>query len=101
MKQLNKNILIVSPGFPRWKGDYTHPMVYNLAKLLSADGFDITVVTMHYPKIALREKMDGINIIRAKYAMEKFEILGKVMGFRHVESGALVRSSYKAHKHIE
>ena len=30
-----------------------------------------------------------------------YETLGKEMGFRHVESGALVRSSYKAHKHIE
>ncbi len=32
---------------------------------------------------------------------KKYEFLGKEMGFRHVESGALVRSSYKAHKHIE
>ena len=31
---------------------------------------------------------------------KKYEILGLEMGFRHVESGALVRSSYKAHKHI-
>ena len=31
---------------------------------------------------------------------KKYEILCKEMGFRHVESGALVRSSYKAHKHI-
>ncbi len=31
---------------------------------------------------------------------KKYEELGKKMGFRHVESGALVRSSYKAHKHI-
>ncbi|WP_372946610.1 lipoyl synthase [Muriicola sp.] len=30
----------------------------------------------------------------------KYESLGLEMGFRHVESGALVRSSYKAHKHI-
>ena len=29
-----------------------------------------------------------------------YEIIGKRMGFRHVESGPLVRSSYKAHKHI-
>ena len=29
-----------------------------------------------------------------------YEIIGKGMGFRHVESGPLVRSSYKAHKHI-
>ena len=32
---------------------------------------------------------------------KKYEVLGKEMGFRHVESGALVRSSYKALKHIE
>lgn len=31
---------------------------------------------------------------------EKYKTLGLEMGFRHVESGALVRSSYKAHKHI-
>jgi lipoic acid synthetase len=32
---------------------------------------------------------------------EEFEEYGKALGFRHVESGPLVRSSYKAHKHIE
>jgi len=31
---------------------------------------------------------------------KKYEDLGKEMGFRHVESGALVRSSYHAEKHI-
>ncbi len=31
---------------------------------------------------------------------KKYETTGLEMGFRHVESGALVRSSYKAHKHI-
>lgn len=31
---------------------------------------------------------------------KKYEEAGLKMGFRHVESGALVRSSYKAHKHI-
>ena len=32
---------------------------------------------------------------------KKYEEIGLEMGFRHVESGALVRSSYKAHKHIQ
>lgn len=32
---------------------------------------------------------------------KKYEEVGLKMGFRHVESGALVRSSYKAHKHID
>lgn len=31
---------------------------------------------------------------------KKYENIGLEMGFRHVESGALVRSSYKAQKHI-
>ncbi|WP_282163077.1 lipoyl synthase [Ulvibacterium marinum] len=32
---------------------------------------------------------------------KKYETLGLEMGFRYVESGALVRSSYKAHKHVD
>ena len=32
---------------------------------------------------------------------EKYERIGLEMGFRYVESGALVRSSYKAHKHVD
>jgi len=32
---------------------------------------------------------------------KKYETIGLDMGFRHVESGPLVRSSYKAHKHID
>ncbi|NQY05125.1 MAG: lipoyl synthase [Flavobacteriaceae bacterium] len=31
---------------------------------------------------------------------KEYEEIGLNLGFRHVESGALVRSSYKAHKHI-
>jgi lipoic acid synthetase len=31
---------------------------------------------------------------------KKYEEIGKNLGFRHVESGALVRSSYHAEKHI-
>ena len=31
---------------------------------------------------------------------EKYEKIGKELGFRHVESGALVRSSYHAEKHL-
>lgn len=31
---------------------------------------------------------------------EKYKKIGLDMGFRHVESGALVRSSYRAHKHL-
>ena len=32
---------------------------------------------------------------------KKYETIGLEMGFMYVESGALVRSSYKAHKHAQ
>ena len=32
---------------------------------------------------------------------DRYREIGLDLGFRHVESGALVRSSYKAHKHID
>ncbi len=32
---------------------------------------------------------------------KKYEEIGLKLGFRHVESGALVRSSYRAHKHLK
>ncbi len=32
---------------------------------------------------------------------EEYKKIGLEMGFRHVESGALVRSSYRAHKHLK
>ena len=32
---------------------------------------------------------------------KKYEQIGLKLGFKHIESGALVRSSYKAHKHIK
>jgi len=32
---------------------------------------------------------------------ERYEAFAKDLGFRNVESGPLVRSSYKAHKHVE
>ena len=31
---------------------------------------------------------------------KKYETIGLELGFRHVESGPLVRSSYKAQKHL-
>lgn len=42
----------------------------------------------------------GVKAFVPPEQFAKYEAIGKDLGFRHVESGALVRSSYKAHKHI-
>ena len=41
-----------------------------------------------------------VNSFITPETFKKYESFSKDLGFRHVESGPLVRSSYKAHKHI-
>lgn len=77
----SKRICIVSPGFPRWPGDFTHPMVWNLGRLLLQAGYQVRVVTPHYPGTKTREQMDGIEVRRFRYAWpERLEILGSEGG---------------------
>lgn len=80
MSEGAKYILIVSPGYPRWKGDFTHPMVYNVARLLTQAGHRVKVLTIHYPKIPTYEEMDGVEVIRARYAPERYEVMGSEGG---------------------
>ena len=41
-----------------------------------------------------------VNSFITPETFKKYESFSKDLGFRHVESGPLVRSSYKAHKHV-
>ena len=75
-----RRILIVSPGYPRWKGDFTNPMVANVARVLRMAGYHPKVVTMHFPKTPSHEHMDGIEVVRARYAPESLELLGSEGG---------------------
>lgn len=74
-------ICIVSPGFPRWPGDFTHPMVWNLGRLLLRAGYQVRVVTPHYPGTKPREVMDGIEVRRFRYGYpQAVEVLGSEGG---------------------
>ena len=55
-------------------------MVYNVARLLSQAGHRIKVVTIHYPKIPACEQMEGVEVIRARYAPERYEVMGSEGG---------------------
>jgi len=64
-------------------------------RLLAAEDVDILTVGQY-----LRPSKDHLPIARF-YSPEEFHMLGeeaRKMGFRHVESGPLVRSSYHAHE---
>src|SRR5438128_10974883 len=86
------NILIVSPGYPRWKGDYTHPMVRNVARQLNDAGHQIRVVTIAYPDVPSREVSEGVAVIRARYAPESLQLLGSEGGLiDDIRSGMLCK----------
>ena len=54
--------------------------------------------------IAARSKATSITVDPTNITPEQFDKykqIGLELGFRHVESSALVRSSYKAQKHLE
>jgi lipoic acid synthetase len=60
---------------------------------------DVDVVTIGQYLQPTKKHLKVNNFI-APAQFDKFEAIGKDLGFRHVESGPLVRSSYKAHKHL-
>lgn len=60
---------------------------------------DVDVVTLGQ-YLQPSKKHLPVKTFIAPEQFKKYEEIGLDMGFRHVESGALVRSSYKAHKHI-
>lgn len=60
---------------------------------------DVDIVTIGQYLQPSKKHLPVKEFIRPEQ-FEKYEKIGKEMGFRHVESGALVRSSYHAEKHI-
>lgn len=77
-------------------GEKEEEVIQTLHDLRVADVDVVTIGQYLQPS----KKHLGVKEFITPEQFEKYEAIGKDLGFRHVESGALVRSSYKAHKHI-
>lgn len=55
-------------------------MVFNLARLLRGLDCKVGVVTIHYPRIPVCEEMDGVTVVRARYAPDRYEVMGSEGG---------------------
>ncbi len=64
-------ICIVPTMFPKYKGDYYGSFVFDDAKELVKNGFEVHVVTQHNPGIPFQEVMDGIYVHRFKWLEPK------------------------------
>lgn len=77
-------------------GEKEEEVIQTLHDLRNAEVDVVTIGQYLQPS----KKHLGVKEFITPEQFAKYEAIGKDLGFRHVESGALVRSSYKAHKHI-
>ncbi len=76
----------------------TEDEVIQTMKDLRAVGLDIITIGQY---LQPSKKHLPVKQFITPDQFKKYEKIGLEMGFRHVESGALVRSSYKAQKHLK
>ena len=67
---MNRSLRILMPTsvFPRWKDDATPGFVLNLATDLVQSGHQVLVIAPHSNGAQTRETVEGVSVIRYKYA---------------------------------
>lgn len=67
-------ILVLTSTFSRWKDDTEPKFVDNLCHYLSQE-HEVHVIAPHAPGIPREEYMDGVQVFRFKYCLEKWQTL--------------------------
>lgn len=67
-------LLVLASTYPRWKDDHEPGFVHELSRRL-CDAFEVTVVTPRAPGALAREEMDGVHVVRYRYAPARLETL--------------------------
>jgi len=79
-------LLVLASTYPRWHGDPEPGFVHELSRHLAAR-FEVTVLCPHASGALPRERMDGVDVIRYRYAPARWERLvndgGIVGNLRH------------------
>lgn len=73
-KDERPRLLVLASTYPRWQGDPEPGFVHELSRRLT-DDFQVTVLCPHAEGAQSREIMDGIEVVRYRYAPQKFETL--------------------------
>jgi glycosyltransferase involved in cell wall biosynthesis len=68
-------VLFLTHAFPRWPGDAAGSFILRLARGLRNERVDVTVLTPHAPDLPLRDTIDGIRVVRFRYAPASLETL--------------------------
>lgn len=75
---MNRNalpyLLVLTTTFPRWPDDTVPPFVFELSKRLT-DSFRVVVLAPHAPGARTCERMQGLIVVRYRYAPATLETL--------------------------
>lgn len=66
--------MVLTTTYPRWNGDTLPAFVHELSRRLATQ-FEVTVLAPHCAGAATREIIDGVHIVRFRYAPERWEVL--------------------------
>lgn len=67
-------LLVLASTYPRWHGDPEPGFVHELSRRLT-DRFRVIVLGPHAPGAKPRETMDGVEVVRYRYAPQRWETL--------------------------
>jgi glycosyltransferase involved in cell wall biosynthesis len=67
-------LLVLASTYPRWEDDPEPAFVHELAKRLVPD-FDVLVLTPHAPGAAVEQTLEGVRVVRYRYAPASVEML--------------------------
>lgn len=67
-------LLVLASTYPRWAGDPEPGFVHELARRLT-DRFEVIVVCPHAPGARTAEMLDGVRVLRYRYAPAAWETL--------------------------
>lgn len=73
---MKPRILVLTSTFPRAENDNEPRFVADLCSELT-DSFDISVLSQHRPESPLKEKKDGYEVLRFRYAPKSLELLSE------------------------
>lgn len=67
-------LIVLTSTYPRWESDHEPGFVHELTKRLAGE-FEVTVLCPHAPGALTNERMDGVDIVRYRYAPQALERL--------------------------
>lgn len=68
-------IVICAPGFPTSVQDPDKPFLFNHTRALRAAGWEVVVISPAFPGLPNRQIIDGIEVLRVRYAPRRLETL--------------------------